>query len=331
MTEKVQRGQAVSVPAFGYDIVDKKYIINEANAHIVRKIFNDYLNGVGCISIAKELNSLGIKTTRGNLWENRTVEYVLQNPVYIGKIRWNTKGKTHRNYADENIIISDGIHEPIVSEEIFNKVQDLIAYNKKKHSHYSHSEVKYEYMLHGLVKCSDCGASLSMSAKGQGLQCIKYTKGNCKTSHYISLNKINELVLIGIEQAFTTGKFKLNIKSTSPNREETIDYNALIEKEKLKLERVKAAYAEGIYTIDELRDFKSAIEEQIKSLTNRQKSAVIDEKALREKLIKENKPLLKQLRNPNVSEQEKNEILKGFIDKVVFDRENSRADLFFYA
>lgn len=330
MTEKVQRGQPVSVPAFGYDIVDKEYIINEQNALIVRKIYSDYLNGKGTRKIASELNNLGIKTTRGNNWENRTVEYILQNPVYAGKIRWNTKGKTRRNYDDENIIITQGTHEPIIDQEVFDKVQELVAYNHKRHSHYTHSTVKSEYMLHGLIKCSNCGSSMTMSAKGQGLQCIKYAKGTCKESHYISMGKINELVLIGIEKAFSTETIKLNIRNKTENKDNYIDYNTLIEKEHKKLERIKAAYAEGIYTVDELREYKQVIEQQINALTVRQKSTTVNETALRKELIKKNKKLLYELKNRNLSEQEKNNILKGFVDKIYFDRRNSSVDIFFY-
>lgn len=331
MTEKVQRGQPVSVPAFGYDIVDKKYIVNEQNAPIVRKMFSDYLDGKGTIAIARELNTLGIKTTRGNNWENRTVEYVLRNPVYIGKIRWNTNGRTRRNYDDENIIITNGEHEHIIEDDVFEQAQKLIEYNKKRHNYYSHENVKSEYMLHGLVKCSVCGSALSLSAKGQGLQCIKYAKGTCKQSHYISLNKINDLVLIGIEQAFESGDFKLNVKQSAPEgKENYIDYEVLIEKEQQKLSRVKSAYAEGIYTIDELKQYKQSIEQQIKELKSRQKSTAVPQKALREKFIKDNKPLLSQLKSAAASEQEKNNIIRGFVDKIIFNRSTCHADIFFY-
>lgn len=330
MTEKVQRGQPVSVAAFGYDIVDKNYIINEQNAHIVRKMYLDYLNGKGTRKIAAELNQLGIKTTRGNNWENRTVEYVLQNPVYTGKIRWNTKGKTSRNYDDENIIITQGVHKQIIEQELFDKVQKLIAYNHKRHSHYTHSTVKSEYMLHGLVKCSNCGSSMTMSAKGQGLQCIKYAKGTCKESHYISLKKINELVLIGIEKAFSTETIKLNIRNKTESNDSYIDYNALIEKEHQKLERIKTAYAEGIYTVDELKEYKKNIEQQINILSNRKESTTFNENDLKKKLIKENKKLLHELKSSELSEHEKNDILKCFVDKIYFNRKNSSVDIFFY-
>ena len=98
MTERVSRGEAVSVPAYGYDIEEGKYIINEAEAEVVRQIFSNFNNGVGTVTIARNLNAIGIKTKRGKLWENRTVKYILHNPVYIGKIRWNPEEITGLNY-----------------------------------------------------------------------------------------------------------------------------------------------------------------------------------------------------------------------------------------
>lgn len=327
MTEKVERGGAVSIPSFGYSIVDKKYIPNPDTAPIVKKIFNDYINGVPSIQIARQLNDLKIKTTRGNLWENRTVDYILQNPVYIGKIRWNPKGKTSRNFDNPDIMLVDGQHEPIIDVETFEKVQEIIAENKRTHIPYVHHKINDDFMLHGLVKCSNCGSTLSMAVRGQSLQCVKYTHGKCDVSHSISLKKINEMVLIDIEFAFKTENFNLNIRKKSD--EPDIDISALIDKEKLKLKRIKEAYEDGIYTLAEFKESKSLIEHNIEQLTNQIKPTD-NEKELKQKLIDKNKNVLQLLKNPKTSEKDKNEILKSFIEKIVFDRINTTIELFFY-
>lgn len=331
MKERVERGGAVSIPAFGYDIVDKNYIVNPATAPIVRQIFADYLNGMGALQIAHKLNDMGIRTTRGNLWENRTVDYVLRNPVYIGKIRWNPNGRTRRNYDDPNIMIVDGHHEPIIDVESFNKAQAVYEVNQKKHARYAHEKgKKYMYMLHGLVKCSDCGASLSMSARGQGLQCIRYTKGQCKTSHYISVKKLNEMVISTLEASFRTGLFKIVVKNTQPTNEFTeIDVAVLIEKEVQKYARIKEAFEAGVYTIDELRESRELIDQRINALRAQVKPQH-SEIALRKKIIEENKDAIQTLRDPSVSEEEKNALLHSFIDRIVFDRKNATIDVIFY-
>ena len=91
-------------------------------AEIIRKVFNDYANGKGFLSIAKSLNAMGIRTHRGNQIENRTIEYWLNNPVYIGKTRWNPDGKLSRNYTATTAIITDGPHEAIIDIETWDKV-----------------------------------------------------------------------------------------------------------------------------------------------------------------------------------------------------------------
>ena len=330
MTEKVERGGAVSIPSFGYKIENKRYIINPDTAPIVRKIFSDYLNGKGSMEIARKLNALKIKTTRGNMWENRTVDYILQNPVYIGKIRWNPKRRTQLNYNDPDIMIVDGMHEPIIDKETFNKVQELIAENKKQHLSYTHSKINEEYMLHGLVKCSDCGASLAMAVKGSSLQCVKYIHGKCDISHSISIKKINAAVIIAIGQAFKTETFNLSVRDVSKLPDNNIDINNLIAKERQKLRRIKEAFEDGVYTLSEYKESKQIIEEQISNLKSRQIKPQNSKNEICRKLIEKNKNVIKQLQSQNINEYEKNYILRSFIDKIVFNRTASGIDIFFY-
>ena len=197
MTERVERGGAVSAPAYGYSIQNKQYVVDPQTAPVVKRIFADYLNGVPVVQIARRLNSENILTARGNRWENRTVTYVLRNPVYAGKIRWNPSRKTCRDFDDPAIMIADGVHEPIIDSAVFARVQALLAVQKPR---YAHAEIAAPYMLHGLVKCSACGGALSLCAKGKGLQCVRYTHGQCGVSHYCSVQKLNRLVLCALEQ-----------------------------------------------------------------------------------------------------------------------------------
>ena len=326
MLEKVERGGIVTVASFGYVVKDNQYVINPETAPIVQKIYSDFLDGVSMIQIARQLNDLGIKTTRGGLWENRTVDYVLQNPVYIGKIRWNPKGRTRRNFDDENIIIVDGTHEPIIDTDTYNKVQEKREQMRKSHKRYTR-EITDVYMLHGLVKCSNCGASLCAAVKGKSLQCIKYTHGKCNVSHSIVIEKLNKIVIATIEQAFNTGCFNLVVKDKkTPER---IDISALIEKEEMKLRRIKEAYENSVYTLEEFKQSKEIVESQITRLL--EQKPVTDEISAKAKLIEKHKGCISQLKNPNVSDAEKNEILRSFIDRIVFNRKDSTVEIFFYS
>ena len=92
MTERVSRGEPVCPPAFGYNIKDKNYYPNEETAPIVVEIFTRYADGEGMREIAANLGNRGVRTTRGNMPENRWIEFILHNPVYIGKLRWSLDG-----------------------------------------------------------------------------------------------------------------------------------------------------------------------------------------------------------------------------------------------
>lgn len=325
MLEKVERGGIVSVASFGYVVKDNQYVVNPETAPIVQKIYHDFLDGVSLIQIARQLNELGIKTTRGGLWENRTVDYILQNPVYTGKIRWNPKRRTRRNFDDEDIIIVDGTHEPIIDTDTYNEVQEKREQMRKAHKRYTH-EITDIYMLHGLVKCSSCGASLCASVKGKSLQCIKYTHGKCSVSHSIVIEKLNKIVIAGIEQAFNTGCFDLVIRDKKAP--EQVDISALIEKEQIKLRRIKEAYENGVYTLAEFKQSKEIVEDQITRLL--EQKPLTDEISAKQALVEKHKGCIAQLKSPNVSEAEKNEILRSFVDRIVFDRANSKVKTFFY-
>ena len=123
MTEKAKRGGVLSVAPFGYRVENGQYVIVDSEAAIIKEAFSDYLSGSGFLTIAKKFNAIGVKTHRGSPIENRTIEYWLHNPAYIGKTRWNPTGRTRRDYFNENVIISDGTHKPIIDDDLWNAVQ----------------------------------------------------------------------------------------------------------------------------------------------------------------------------------------------------------------
>ena len=126
MTEKASRGEAVTIPSYGYQIKEGKYIPDPDTAPIIRRIFTDFVNGKGMVVIARELNDMGLRTRRGNLFENRTIRYILRNPVYIGKIRWTPTGKANYRVENDDTLIIDGTHEPIIDMKLWNQAQEKI-------------------------------------------------------------------------------------------------------------------------------------------------------------------------------------------------------------
>ena len=328
MNEKVQRGEAVTIPSFGYDIENGQYIPNPETAPVVKEIFADFLDGKGLVTIARELNENGYRTRRGNKFENRTVRYMLKNPVYIGKIRWTPTGKANHRKDCKDTLIIDGTHEPIISREIFDKVQTKLSKGSVKYMR--ENPAKEPFMLQGLVRCSDCGATLCMSANYTSLQCYAYAHGKCNVSHSISLKKINALVIQTMDRCIETSSFHLEITSKTKTDE---NIPLLMARENKKLERIKDAYENGVYTLDEYKKSRDSVQNKINELEEKfrtQQSEQTDEQAEMEKFRDKLIPVMPSLKTPAVPESMKNSILKSFVRRIVFDRSKCDVEIFFY-
>ena len=327
MTEKAQRGEVVSTPPFGYDVKDNVFVPNPETAPVVKMIFNKYLSGRGCLEIAKELNTMGIRTKYGNKWENRGVEYVLRNVVYTGKLTWTPVKSKTRDYKNEATIITQGKHEPIIEQEIFDKVQKMILEKKKlfpKHSRQSSNE----FMLKGFLKCSNCGGALVYALNDRG-QCNRDSKGTCEVSHSASLIKLNASVINALKSDLETQNFNIyNIKSAEEQKGSDIT-PMLIEKEKKKLERIKEAYAAGIDTLEEYRSNKEKILKAIEELEKNKKSSVITKEDMHKKLIATIRQSLDILEDPNCSESLKNITLRSFVRQIVYAKKTQSIEILY--
>lgn len=336
MEEKISRGEPTCPPPFGYSMVDKKYIPNE-DAKLVVEIFERFANGQKQREIAILIGSYGVRTRYGNPPDNRWVDYILNNPVYIGKLRWSKDGVravSKRHYNDESVITVDGNHQAIISLELWNKAQEKIKQQKKTYPKYARKEQPVEYMLKGLVRCSSCGSTLacqglSKKSKYRSLQCCNYSRGSCKTSHSITLPKIEEALILGLKQALKEEKFKIDPKSIQLTEKE-INYNQLIEIEQRKLHRAKEAYLSGIDSIDQYRLNKAEIEEKIAELErckDKPKTSQIDTSKLVSQTIK----IIDFIQREDVSAKAKNEMLRTIIDKIIFDKPNETLSIYFKA
>jgi DNA invertase Pin-like site-specific DNA recombinase len=326
MTEKASRGGVVSAPPFGYDAKNGIFVPNPDTAPVVKQIFNDFLGGKGCREIAMQLNSLGLRTKNGNLWENRTVEYVLRNVTYIGKIIWTPQKRKTRDYDNPDTIITDGEHEPIIDRETFEAVQNKIMDIKAKHRKYEHPVHVNDFMLRGLVRCSACGSTLAQSVKGKYLQCHRYSKGQCTVSHSISIDRINNAVIERLEEDIKTGQFEIiKPKTKTDNTEMT---NSLLKKEYQKLERVKQAYEDGIDTLDEYKDNKAKILKRIKELEEnlQSKAKTSDKSNFAEKVFN----VLEKIKSPDVVEGEKNTLLKTVVSDIIFNRAKNTVQIVYH-
>ena len=149
-------------PPIGYDYYsDKGLVINQNEANTVRAIFDMYANkGWGYSRICQFLNCNLDKyaTKNKKSWSYSTVKQVLDNPTYAGYIRWgkqqNWSTKRRKGTTDEYILVK-GTHEPIMTEELWERTREL-----RKDKKAPEKLQNMHYLLSGLAKCPDCGASM---------------------------------------------------------------------------------------------------------------------------------------------------------------------------
>ena len=321
MTEKAKRGGVLSIPGFGYKVENGEYIIVPEEAEIIRKVFNDYVNGKGLLTIAKELNAMGVRTHRGNKIENRTVEYWLNNPVYIGKTRWNPDGKLSRKFGADTAIISDGTHTPIIDMETWEKVQYQMKLKKTKYRKYYNPDRKdLSHWLSGIVRCEKCGAVLSN--QGGFFGCSNRCRGLCDGVGYIKATKLDEIVLNtlsdimlpNVELSFSEPD---SIQDTNIEDESKI-ISTQIQRLEIRLERVKSAYEEGIDTLEEYKENKKAILDEIEKLkemleTNGEEETAEEVNELDKKVVRR---LMDILKDEKVNNVEKNRVARTIFKEI---------------
>lgn len=162
-------------PPFGYATEDKKLVVDEEEAEVVRRIFREYVDeGASINDITRRLNEGGVRRKlRGNTkletFTLKSVRDILSNPVHIGRTVYgrrhtvkvegtNNETKVVRQTDKSKIIEVEGIHEPLVSEETFKAAQDRLHENVRHRA--TRSDSNTVYPLTGLVICPECGKHL---------------------------------------------------------------------------------------------------------------------------------------------------------------------------
>ncbi len=218
---KGQSGKPLSLPIYGYkkSEADKNmWLVDDEAAEVVCSIFKLCIEGYGPAQIARILTQEGISTPTAyalsqgrdnghkdaklHRWSGKTISHILDRPEYIGHtVNFRTHKKSYKNKKtvrnpQEEWLIFENTHEPIVTQQEFDLVQEL---RKNKRRPTKHEEVN---PFSGMVYCADCGKKMylcratSLTADQEHLKCSTYSsdKDAC-SAHFIRTVVLNEIVL----------------------------------------------------------------------------------------------------------------------------------------
>ncbi len=223
----VERGKIPGGISYGYDkakVYDERgemipgyRVINEEQANVIRRIFEEYLLGKSAKAIASALNEDGIPSPRGGQWMASTVNGnparqngILCNMLYTGKVVYNRQKfiknpDTGKRKAILNPIEDWVINEieelRIIDQATWDKVQSLkhaIAGKPKP------QQVRKRHLLSGLIKCSECGGSYTVYSSGRYACSHRRERGTCTNDRTIKIQDLENRILNALESKMLT-------------------------------------------------------------------------------------------------------------------------------
>lgn len=341
----VQQGNFIGNKApYGYDkdivMEGKKKChtlkINEAEADVVRMIFDMYVNeDLGRVTIAHRLNDLGIPTRTGALWAQDTIKDMLENEHYIGKVRWNWR-KTITVVEDGEIkkvrpktevgeyLVYEGKQPAIISDELFQAARE-----KQGKNHRAKPKTKVRNPLAGLLFCQ-CGRAMSLrtyKSHGGEPRLLCDNQVYCKTSSCL-YREIIDRVRDTLKQCIED--FEIRIANDDKDSQKL--HENLIKRLKAKKEELEKK---------ELSQWEKYSEEEMpKEIFDKLNAKVLKEKEevqqalckayesmpepidYEERLLRF-KDALEALDDPEVSAEKKNKLLKACIERIDYKREKA--------
>ncbi len=165
----------------GYDIIDRKYVINANEAPIVKLIYELYVDGKGLLDIASTLNDKGYTTKKKKKFGKNSIFEILSNEKYTGTYIYNKAVGNNRHAKRDDTIKVEDAFDAIISKEMFEKVQEIRKSHRNSGGQFRGENI---YLLSGLIYCGECGARYCGSTS------TKKKNGNVyKTGYYTCSNR----------------------------------------------------------------------------------------------------------------------------------------------
>jgi len=192
--EKARQGKlATGGPRlFGYEAVNKKRVINDAEANIVKRIFNWFAGeNMTLYSAAGRLNSEGVPSPAGSRWSESAIYRILNNPAYAGityafrfkLVPSKNHGMVHKLRDSSEWIEVPGATPPVITREIFEAAQEQLKKNRRR----SPANRVHQYLFTGgRLRCGTCGRSMTGSVRIKNGKTYLYYRCVCnvKANYY---------------------------------------------------------------------------------------------------------------------------------------------------
>lgn len=332
--QTLMEGAYMANAPYGYErcIINKlpSLRIVEKEAEIIRVIFDLYTSqGYGSTRIADTVNSMGAKPHRAAAFGRTSIMTILSNPTYIGQVTWNRqysdsvrpgKGKRWKRPEEEWTVV-DGLHEPIIDKETFEKAQEL----RKGRGIVPTTTGNKENPLAGLVYCKNCGSLMQRAASTRTDPYLLCLKKGCVVSS--KLDSVESAIIDAVGREIN----RLSIdaqKATDRNHNthaETIQSIAqTIEQTKKQLSRLQDLLEQDVYDISTYLERKKEIDARLIKLKDQKRQFEEKEQHIDYDATIQQIETVLNLYYQGTPEA-RNDHLKSIIDRVVYHKEKGAA------
>jgi len=172
IADKFRKGENVmGYRLYGYTVIENRdLVINEEEAKVVRQIYDLYITGEWTPrKIADLLNDSGIPSALGRRWTDSSIRDILKNEKYKGDLLlqkfYKENGMRVRNYGGKPQYYVENNHDPIVSQEVWDKAQEILASRSNKKL-IGHNNATYPFT--GMIVCGKCGHPIIHKVNNSG-------------------------------------------------------------------------------------------------------------------------------------------------------------------
>lgn len=333
----VQKGNYIgNIAPFGYDkaiIDDGPSLKPNDDADAVRLAFDMFVNqGKSYLEIARHLDSIGVKPMKGDIWEKSSIRFMLKNVHYVGKVKFG-EHRTEKVYSEgklikqrnmpsdpEEVVIAKGKHLPLVTQEIFDKAQEMLNNNPR-----AKWDAPLKNVLAGLMFCSKCGKAIALHPYKRARDRYNCRNRNGCGSKSAPVDEVIEAVIFALEHEELPnlevklknddGKSYVIQQKQIKKMKEELD-EMLIQEQKQYVLLEKEIYSEEVF----MRRNKE-LHAEMEELRSRifEASKVLPKEVDYEGKIVTLKNAISSLRDDSISVEAKNKLLKTIIKRIDYE------------
>lgn len=333
----VQKGNYIGNTApFGFDkamIDDNPSLKPNDDADVVRLVFDMYVNqGKTYLQIARHLDSIGVKPLKSEIWEKSSIRFMLKNVHYVGLVKFG-EHKTEKIYENgelvkkrnmpadaEDVIIAQGRHRAIVTQEIFDAAQEKMNNNPR-----TKWDSPLKNPLAGVFFCSKCGRAMAQHPYKHARDRYECRNRNGCGSKSTYMDEVIDAVIFALEHEQLP---ELETKLKNNDGDSFVIQQRQLKKMTEELESLQAQelkqyelLEKGIYSEDKFIERNKAIHAEMDVLKSRifEAKKVLPKEVDYQKKIVTLKKAIAGLRDDSISIEAKNKLVKSIVKRIDYE------------